>query len=274
MNGRILVTGLTVALLLSSANVVRPSSPAVRHLAEERFQWRGQVDGTDEILIRGREVRIRHLAAKPIQRQDYRFTAPLPEWDVELALHKIEGRGDVELIEEPSSWNDYTAVVRVDDSDRTGDGYYEFELVWNERDDWGDWSDGRDSDRDDRNPWEDSNDADPWGRDDEPDWQDTQEGGAFRWEGRVDIGVEIRIRGGEHEISDAGGSGTQEYRSRFTSELPESELPLSLRQLDGRGRVELIQTPSAENGYTAVVRIEDSDRGDDTYEFELSWDAR
>ncbi len=93
----------------------------------------------------------------------------------------------------------------------------------------------------------------------------------FAWEGRVDIGAEIRIRGGDHEVDDAGGRGTQELRSRFTADLPEAEVTVSLRQLDGRGRVELIQTPSAENDYTAVVRIEDSDSGDDTYEFELTW---
>lgn len=267
MNGKNLVAGTVGVLLLVFGNLAYASG--VSSVAEERFQWRGQVDGVDEILIRGSEVRIRHLEAKPIQRQDHRFTAPLPEWDVEVELHKIEGRGDVELIEEPSSWNDYTAVVRIDDSDDIGDGYYEFQISWNERDDWGDWQDWDDHDRD---AWDDD-DAEDWDRDDEPDWDDDGDrgGGAFRWEGRVDIGVEIRIRGGEHEISDAGGNGTQEYRSRFTSDLPQADVTVSLRQLEGRGSVELIQAPSAENDYTAVVRIEDSKSGDDTYELELSW---
>jgi hypothetical protein len=244
----------------------------IRLAAEERFQWRGQVDGVDEILIHGGSVLVRHLAAKPIQRQDHRFTSPLPEWDVDLDLYKIEGRGDVELIEEPSSWNEYTATVRIDDSDEIGDGYYEFELRWNDRDEWGGWGGGND-----RDPW--SDDDDVWGQDeqDEPDEDDDWyrdwdgEGGAFRWEGRVDIEALIRIRGGEHQVEGAGGSGTQEYRNRFTSDLPEAEIPVSLRQLEGRGRVELIQTPAADNDYTAVVRIEDSGSGDDTYEFELTW---
>ncbi len=164
------------------------------------------------------------------------------------------------LIEGPSSWNDYTAVIRIDDGDHMGDSYYEFELTWNERDPWDDFEDAE---------------INIWGREDDQDWDRSSdwdgEGGAFRWEGRVDIGAEIRIRGGEHEVDDAGGQGTQEYQSRFTSDLPEAELPVSLRQLDGRGRVELIQTPSAENDYTAVVRIEDSKSGDDTYQFELTW---
>jgi hypothetical protein len=271
VNGKNLFAGfLGVLLTLVCLGEPLAAGALAGTVSEERFQWRGQVDGIDEILIRGGEVRVRHLAAKPIQRQDHRFTSPLPEWDVDLELYKIEGRGDVELIEEPSSWNEYTAVVRIDDSDHIGDGYYEFELTWNERDSWGDWGD-----RDDRNPWDDEDDGDD-ADDDDPDtdvwsWDDDRDGGAFRWEGRVDIGAEIRVRGGEHEVSDAGGQGTQEYRSRFTADLPEAELPVSLRQLDGRGRIELIQSPNADNGYTAVVRIDDSDSGDDTYAFELSW---
>jgi hypothetical protein len=272
VSGKNLFTGfLGVFLALACFGEALAAGALAGSVSEERFQWRGQVDGIDEILIRGADVRVRHLEMKPIQRQDHRFTSPLPEWDVDLELYKIEGRGKVELIEEPSSWNEYTAVVRIDDSDDIGDSYYEFELAWNEGDSWGDWGD-----RDNRDPWDDVDDGDEADNEDpDPDvwsWDDDWDGGAFRWEGRVDIGAEIRVRGGEHEVSDLGGQGTREYRSRFTSDLPEAEVPVSLRQLDGRGRVELIQAPSAENAYTAVVRIEDSDRGDDTYAFELSWE--
>lgn len=274
MNGKDLVANLVGVLLLVSGNAGLTSSASALSVAEERFQWRGQVDGVDEILIRGSEVRIRHLEAKPIQRQDHRFTAPLPEWEVDLRLHTIEGRGELRLIEEPSSWNGYTAIVRIDDGDHIGDSYYEFELRWHERDDWGDWSDW--GDPEDRAPWTGGGEDDPAGRDrDEDDWyREWHEGGAFRWEGRVDIGAEIRIRGGEHEVHDAGGQGTQEYRSRFTTELPEEEVIVSLRRLEGRGSVELIQTPNADNGFTAVVRVEDTNSGDDTYEFELTWQNR
>ena len=112
-------------LLVSCCWMVIGSGPAEASAEEERFQWRGQVDGVDEILIRGSSIRINHLEAKPIQRQDHRFSAPLPSREVHLKLKKIKGRGDVRLIEEPSSWNDYTAVVRIDDAKQMGDDYYE-----------------------------------------------------------------------------------------------------------------------------------------------------
>jgi hypothetical protein len=46
---------------------------------------------------------------------------------------------------------------------------------------------------------------------------------------------------------------------------------LQLNKLRGRGRVELVEQPSPANNYTAVVLIRDPERGDDSYEFELTW---
>ena len=220
--------------------------------AEERFQWKGRVDGADEILIRGRSVRINHLGAKPIQRQDYRFSAPLPARAVEVELHPIEGRGRVRLMEQPSERNDYTVVVRIEDG-RGGASDYEFELVWDEDDGWGDdW--GSDWNNDVR--WNDDFDHDD---------------GVFRWKGRVDIGAEIEIHGDSYTVTDMGGQVVREVRAEFESSLPESDVAVSLRKLDGRGDVELIQVPDTDNGYTAIVRIEDDKGGADNYEFELRW---
>lgn len=220
--------------------------------AKERFQWKGRVDGADDILIRGRSVRVDHLGAKPIQYQDYRFSAYLPARAVEVELHPIEGRGTLRLLEQPSKRNDYTVVVRIED-DRGGASDYEFEIVWDEDDGWGnDW--GNDGSNDVR-------------------WNDDYDGndGVFRWKGRVDIGAEIEIRGGGYTVTDLGGQGVREDRVEFESSLPERDVPVSLRKLDGRGDVELIQAPDAKNGYTAIIRIEDDKRGADNYELELRW---
>ena len=208
---------------------------AVSATAEERFRWKGRVDGVVEILIQGRSVRIHHLEAKPIQEQDYRFSASLPNWDVEVELEKIEGRGRVRLMEQPSARNEYTAVVRIED-DKGGDDDYEFELAWD-----GAWD------------------------------EDSAKADIFRWEGRVDIGAEIEIRGDHHEVKDMGGRGTRELRAQFDAPLPETGVPISLKKVDGRGDVELVQAPSASNRYTAIVRIKDDKGGADNYAFELRW---
>ena len=220
--------------------------------AEERFRWKGRVDGVDELLVRGRSVRVNHLEAKPIQRQDYRFSARLPSRDVEVELNVVEGRGTVRLMEQPSRRNDYTVVIRIED-ERGGEGDYELELVWDDDDDW-------DNDDD----WDESSE-------DDSGWSDVDHDGAFLWEGRVDIGARIEIRGDSYTVTDLGGAGVTERRARFDSSLPQSDVLVSVYRRDGRGDVDLVQAPSADNGYTAIVVIQDDKKGADDYEIELRW---
>jgi hypothetical protein len=203
----------------------------------EYFRWRGDVDGIDDILIKGSQVKIEHVAAKPIQSQDHRFSAPLPFAEVELTLQILHGRGSVRLLEQPTKRNGYTAVVRVDDQDHSGDDRYEFELSWSR---------------------EDLRETDVYES-------------TFRWRGRVDIGCEIEVRGSGHTVKDAGGSGTHEKGATFSEPLPSSEVPVSVEKREGRGRVEIVQTPNAGNGYTAVIKIDDTKGGSDDYEVELRW---
>ena len=203
----------------------------------EYFRWRGEVDGIDDILIRGSQVEIEHVSARPIQNQDHRFSAPLPFAEVELTLTVLHGRGDVRLMEQPSERNGFTAVVRVDDQDHGGDEEYEFELSWSRED------------IRDNHAYE----------------------STFRWHGRVDIGCEIEVQGRRHRVKDAGGSGTQERGATFSEPLPDSKVPVSVEKLEGRGRVEIFQTPDSTNGYTAVIKIEDTKSGSDDYELELRW---
>jgi hypothetical protein len=223
--------------------------------AEETFRWRGVVDGADEIQIRGERVRINHLRAQPFQNPDFRFTAPLPRRDVPLTIERIAGRGDVRVIEEPNAGNQYTATIRIDDSREPGSDYYEFAVSW-PSDDWED--DWENEDGDPTPEWSD-------------DWNNSQREGFFRWAGRVDKGADISIRGDSHNMQDQGGSGTQEMAARFSAPLPRADVTVSLHKLEGRGRVELVQTPSARNNYVARVRIIDDDSGADDYEFELRW---
>lgn len=203
----------------------------------EYFRWRGDVDGIDDIFIKGSQVRIEHVAAKPIQSQDHRFSAPLPFAEVELTLQVIHGRGSVRLMEQPSQRNQYTAVVRVDDQDNSGDDRYEFELSWSR---------------------EDLRDSDVYEA-------------TFRWRGRVDIGCEIEIQGRRHKVTDAGGAGIKEKGATFSEPLPDSEVPVSVEKRSGRGRVEIIQTPDSGNDYTAIIKIADTKSGSDDYDIELHW---
>lgn len=81
----------------------------------------------------------------------------------------------------------------------------------------------------------------------------------------------MEVRGGQHRVKDMGGSGTQERNHRFSESLPNRDVPVSLHEIHGRGRVQLVQVPSRSNGDTAVVEVTDDKDGDDDYELELTW---
>ena len=66
-------------------------------------------------------------------------------------------------------------------------------------------------------------------------------------------------------------AGTTQVAATVTPSLPRAGVPVSLHKVQGRGRVELVQTPNPGNDYVAVVRITDEKSGAGDYEFELSW---
>lgn len=98
--------------------------------AQGRIWWRGVVDGSDRIRFRGDQVTIEHIGAQPIRDATYDISTALPtRRAVVVTLRLIRGRGRVELVEQPSSRNRYSAIVLVDDP-KGGTDTYEFELLW------------------------------------------------------------------------------------------------------------------------------------------------
>lgn len=102
-----------------------PTLPA----AGGRFRWRGQVDGSDYIMLQGSQVTVRHLEFNPIGGASFELPNPLPQTPVQVSLTKIKGRGQVEIVRQPTAENNYTVTVWIEDS-AGGDDLYEFELNW------------------------------------------------------------------------------------------------------------------------------------------------
>ncbi|HLY60864.1 MAG TPA: peptidoglycan-binding domain-containing protein [Terriglobia bacterium] len=94
------------------------------------FQWQGLVDGSDNIKLHGSQVTMAHLTASNIQEATYQLSTALPFGEVQVSLQKVRGRGSIRLLEQPSSSNNYTAVVQVNDQGNSGRGWYEFTLDW------------------------------------------------------------------------------------------------------------------------------------------------
>jgi hypothetical protein len=94
-----------------------------------RLRWRGTVDGESQLLVRRSEVEARTLSGLPASGTSFNFTSALPRRAVEVRLEKKKGRGEVELVQQPSRNNDFTVVVQIRD-EKGGAGDYEFELIW------------------------------------------------------------------------------------------------------------------------------------------------
>jgi len=94
-----------------------------------RLRWRGTVDGEAQLLVRRSDVESRTLSGQPASGITFNFTSPLPRRVVDVRLEKKKGRGDVEIVQQPSRNNDFTVVVQIRD-EKGGAGDYEFELIW------------------------------------------------------------------------------------------------------------------------------------------------
>lgn len=103
--------------------------PVIAAAVGGRFRWRGRVDGSDYILVQASQVTIRHIEYRPVQDASYDLPAPLPQQPVQLKLTRLRGRGNVEIVRQPSAGNNYTLTILVEDSP-DGDDLYEFEVIW------------------------------------------------------------------------------------------------------------------------------------------------
>ena len=94
-----------------------------------RMSWRGRVDDYVELRIQGNRVRSIERGGAPTYNEHASFSSPLPRADVRVDVKKRHGRGRVSLLEQPSRYNNYTAVIRIDDN-KGGSDDYEIETQW------------------------------------------------------------------------------------------------------------------------------------------------
>lgn len=95
-----------------------------------RVRWRGTVDDNVQLVIRGDQVEVRTIGGNQYSDGSFNFTSPLPQRrGINVTVNKIEGRGDVRVLQQPSRDNDYTAVIEIRDT-KGGAKAYEIEVVW------------------------------------------------------------------------------------------------------------------------------------------------
>jgi len=91
--------------------------------------WSGRVDGRDLIHIRGNQLWVDHREGQAITQTEHRFYRVLPTYQVSINVRRLSGRGDVRVLQQPSPYNNYTAVIQIEDRDHGAD-FYSLEIDW------------------------------------------------------------------------------------------------------------------------------------------------
>lgn len=94
-----------------------------------RVYWRGTVDDRIQLVIRDRQIETRTVAGRAYPEGTFSFTAALPQRDASVGITKMQGRGNVRVLQQPSSANNYTAIIEIADSDG-GAREYRLDIFW------------------------------------------------------------------------------------------------------------------------------------------------
>ena len=94
------------------------------------LHWTGNVDGLLEIRIQNGRVSYRTLSgAQPTAIRANAGNVGIPRGISSVSVQQNQGRGSVSVVQQPSSYNGYTTVLRVNDP-QSGASYYDFDLYW------------------------------------------------------------------------------------------------------------------------------------------------
>jgi len=246
------------------------------------FDWSGRVDREVRIMMHGRDARTQTTSRSPVTRSRIDVATALPQRDGRVTVRVQDGRGDVDVVQQPSARNDYTTIVRIRDRSSGIDNYRVTAFWMPDNNGNGSWDDrdypnrpGRDrDDRDDPGGWGRGNGNGGYGN---GGWGNGGYGNnasrdVLRWTGDVDDAVEIRIQGDRVDYRTLSGKSLRNVRANLLSGgLPRRDVQVVVSDESGRGTVSVVQQPSSYNGYTAVIRVYDPRPGYGDYRFDVSW---
>jgi hypothetical protein len=258
------------------------AAPIAFAQGQELFEWNGRVDREKQITMRGSNLRTFDVGqTEPRQERGRAFSA-LPRQDGEVTVQVMNGRGTVDVIEQPSAQNGYATTIRIQDP-RGGADNYRLVAYWQPYSN-GEYigrnngrARGRDRDRDRDDIYR--------GRDNGGYNNGRNNGGynngqygqygnqtALHWSGNVDDELEIRIQNGQVNYRTVRGAQPTSIRADAGNlNMTRNGGTLNVVQNQGRGSVSVIQQPSQWNGYTTVIRIKDPQGGYGFYDFNLIW---
>lgn len=95
-------------------------------------------------------------------------------------------------------------------------------------------------------------------------------GRAF-WRGTVDDKVQLVIKDRTMRVETVSGRPYPDGTSSFTAALPDRRVVVDVNRQKGRGTTRVLQQPSRDNDFTAVIEIYDDGGGAKEYQLEIFW---
>ncbi|HEX3866856.1 MAG TPA: hypothetical protein VHV78_08895 [Gemmatimonadaceae bacterium] len=218
---------------------------------QEVFEWTGRVDREVQISMRNNQISTRDIGSNESGRGRSRVLSSLPRQDGQVSVRVINGRGDADVIQQPSAQNGYTTVVRV--MDRSG-GADDYRIAAY----WQGLANGEYAGR-------------SRGGIERREGAGGQSQSMLHWSGNVDGELEIRIQNGRVEYRTLSGQQPTGIRADRGNMNMRGSGNVMLSTNTGRGSVNVIQQPSSGNGYTTVIRVRDPQSGYGYYDFNLMW---
>ena len=234
---------------------------------QELFEWAGRVDREVQVVMRGSQVSTRNVSNTETGRARTRVVMQLPRQDGEVVAQVLNGRGNVDVVQQPTSQNGYTTILRIVDAGAGSDNYRVVTYWQNYAN--GDYvgngarNRGRARGRQNDDYYPNSNYPNRNG-------QYNQSG--LHWSGNVDGDLEMRIQNGQITYRNLTGAQPTSIRvSSGNMAMPRTDAQATIAQAQGRGSIQVVQQPSSWNGYTTVIRVRDPQGGYGYYDFDLVW---
>lgn len=93
----------------------------------------------------------------------------------------------------------------------------------------------------------------------------------FHWSGRVDQQVQLTMTGRNVTSSNMGPNEPGKRNLNVMAPMPRMDGMVSVQILNGRGTANVVQQPTAQNGYTAIVSVRDPQGGSADYSLNVFW---
>ena len=96
--------------------------------------------------------------------------------------------------------------------------------------------------------------------------------GKVFWRGSVDNKVHLTIKADTLEQKTVEGADNEVGNFSFTAPLPQEPVTVQVTRKEGRSKkIKVIQQPTADNDFTAIVEIHDDGGGSRDYILEIFW---